>query len=287
MMISQPKQPLPHFETQQYGAVDFEGQHVPCAFGGQPGMLTAYILVEGVCQIIGIPVEGEIARIQSNHLLSDGLGMVSFPMLTEEGKTIRSNQPAISLMRLHTWLALIPPDIVSSDKMRDKLIATQTHFTDVVYAYFGRRILPAEIRTEDDPYIDPDRKKLYDMLESASRFDDRLSKVEGKVEELLIAISTGEEGDYISADQQEQLRAMIDLISNRYEQKHGKGTRGTLISDIKQQHNFRFYNGVTKKAWPALVRDCVSRYRQLSPSGSPLPRVFQIALDSVEQKSLF
>ncbi len=286
-MEKQTQQPIPHFKTHQYGAVDFEGQHVPCAFGGEPGMFTAYILIEGVCQIIGIPVEREIERIQNHHLLSDGLGMVSFPMLTPDGKTIRSDQPAISLMRLHTWLALIPPDSLPGEEMRQKLAATQKHFTDVVYAYFGRRILPPEIRAEDESYIDPDRKKLYEMLEAASRFDERLSNIEGKVEELIIAISAGEEGDNISADQQEQLRAMIDMIGNRYEQKHGKGTRGTLINDLKQRHNFRFYNGVTKKAWPALVRDCVARYRQLSPAGAPLPRVFQMALESVEQKPLF
>ncbi len=286
-MTDQNKLVIPDFETHQYGAVDFEGQHVPCAFGGEPGMFTAYVLLEGVCQIIGIPVEREVERIQNNHLLSDGLGMVSFPMLTTDGKTIHSDQPVISLMRLHTWLALIPPDIVSSDDMRQKLADTQKHFTDVVYAYFGRRILPPEIRAEDDPYINPDRKKLYEMLEAASNFDNRLSTLEGKVEGLIIAISAGEAGDIISADQQEQLRAMIDLISSRYEQKHGKGTRGTLINDLKQRHNFRFYNGVTKKAWPALVRDCAARFLQLSPAGAPLPRVFQMALDSIEQKSLF
>jgi len=286
-MPNQFKPEIPRFETHQYGAVDFEGQHVPCAFGGEPGNYTSFVLVEGVCQIIGIPVENEIARIQENHLLSDGLFLVSFPMLNESGKTIRSEQPAISLMRLHTWLALIPPDIVSSDEMRTKLAATQKHFSDVVYAYFGRRILPPEIRAEDDPYISGERKKLYDMLEAASTMDNRLTTVEGKVEELMIAISAGEEGDNISADQQEQLRAMMDMLSNRYEQKHGKGTRGALINDVKRTHNFRFYNGVTKKAWPGLVRDCVSRFRQLNPVGIPLPRVFQIALDSVGQKTLF
>lgn len=279
--------PIPRFETHQYGAVDFEGQHVPCAFGGEPGNYTAFILVEGVCQIIGIPVESEISRIQENHLLSDGLFMVSFPMLNEAGKTIRSEQPAISLMRLHTWLALIPPGSVSSDEMRTKLSATQKHFTDVVYAYFGRRILPPEIRAEDDPYMDMERKKLYDMLEAASHFDNRLATVEGKVEELMIAISAGEEGDTISADQQEQLRAMMDMLCNRYEQKHGKGTRGALINDVKRSHNFRFYNGVIKKDWPGLVRDLVFRFRHLNPAGTTLPRVFQMALNSAEQKSLF
>jgi hypothetical protein len=215
-------------------------------------------------------------------------------MLNAEGKTVRSSQPAISLQRLHTWLALIPPDAVTSDTLREKLINTQENFTDVVYAYFGRRILPEELRAEDDPYLNKRRKKLYDLLEEASKVDERLSTMEGKVDDLhskvdqlSIAISAGDEGDNINADQQEQLKAMIDILSNRYEKKRGKGTRGALINDIKAQHNFRFYNSVPKKIWPTLVRDCVQRFRQLNPKGTALPRVFQIALNSIEQQSLF
>ncbi len=278
---------LPHFDTDQYGAVDFEGQYVPCAFGGEPGRFTAYILLEGVCQIIGIPTEGEITRILENHLLADGLGLVAFPVLSAEGQPLRSARPAISLMRLHTWLALIPPESVTSESMRQKLAATQQHFSDVVYAYFGRRILPPEIRAEDDAYLEPQRKQLYDALENAGQWDRRLNAVEEQVKELIVAISAGEGGDAITADQQEQLRAMMDILSSRYETKYGKGTRGRLINDIKTQHNFRFYNSVMKKSWPALVHDLIFRLRQLSPKGAPLPPVYRLAQDSVDQAALF
>lgn len=278
---------LPHFDTDQYGAVDFENQYVPCAFGGEPGQFTAFILLEGVCQIIGIPVEGEITRILENHLLAGGLGLVAFPVLSAEGKPMRSERPAISLMRLHTWLALIPPEIVAGDEMRQKLLATQQHFSDVVYAYFGRRILPQEIRAEDEAYLEPDRKKLYDALEKAGELDTRVSAVEDQLKELIIAISAGEAGENIAADQQEQLRAMMDILSSRYETKYGKGTRGRMINDIKLQHNFRFYNGVMKKSWPEVVHDLVFRFRQLTPKGTPLPPVYKIALDSVDQAALF
>ena len=278
---------LPHFETQQFGAVDFEGQYVPCAFGGAPGQLTAFILLDGVCRIVGIPVENEIERILTNHLLVDGLGLVSFPAIGEDGKAFRSEQPAISLMRLHTWLALIPPETIESDELRQKLVNTQLHFSNVVYAFFGRRLLPQEIRAEDDPYVNTDRKRLYDALETAGQLDTRLTSVEEQVKQLSIAISAGEAGDYITADQQEQLRAMMDILGNRYEIKHGKGTRGKLIEDIKEQHDFRFYNSVMKKTWPGIVRDLVFRFRQLNPKGTPLPPVFRIAQESVEQASLF
>ena len=287
------EQSIPQINTNEYGAVDFDGEHVPCAFGGESGNLTAFILVDGVCQIVGIPSEGEVKRIQDHHLLKDGLYMVSFPTINDEGKVVRNNKPAITLQRLHAWLALIPPDIVSSEVKREKLINTQNNFSDVVYAFFGRRLLPEEIREEDDPYLDENRKKLYSMLEEASKFNDRLASVEddvaglrGEVNRLSITISAGEGEGYINADQQEQLKAMMDLLGNRYEKKHGKGTRGGMINDIKNQHDFRFYNTVTVEQWPDLVRDCAQRCRQLSPKGATLPHVFQIALRSVEQKPL-
>jgi hypothetical protein len=293
-MSEQALKPIRHFKTDQYGAVDFEGQHVPCAFGGEPGKLTAFILIQGVCQIMDIPAEAEVSRIQNHHLLEDGLFMVSFPIINAAGKAVRADYPVITLNRLHTWLAMIPPEIVSSPEMRQKLKVTQQEFADVVYAYFGRRLLPAEIRAEDDPYIDKDRKKLYDLLEEASRFGDRLSHSEDnirnltdKVDRLIIAISAGEGGENIAADQQEQLKAMIDMLATRYEEKRGKGTRGEMINDLKTQHNFRFYNAVAKKEWPELVHDCVARFRALNPKGTALPRVFQLALDSIEQDKLF
>lgn len=92
----------------------------------------------------------------------------------------------------------------------------------------------------------PKRKRLYDAFETASQFDNRLTDVEKKLEEISVSVSAGSGGENISADQQEQFKAMIDMISNRYEKRHGKGTRGTLIQAIKEQHNFCFFNTVSK-----------------------------------------
>ena len=297
--MSEPSsKPIPRFHVDQYGAIEFEGEHIPCAFGGEPGNLTAFIPVEGVCQIIGIPAENEIDRIRGHHLLEDGLFRVPFHALSPEGKMGTREVPAITLRRLHTWLAMIPPEIVTSDEMRAKLVVTQKELSDVIYAYFGRKLLPPEIRAEDDPYIANDRKQIYAKIEEASLLADqaanRLNRMEGqvadiqeKVERLMITISAGEEADNIDADQQEQLKAMIDILGHRYEEKHGKGTRGALINDLKDQHEFRFYNTVKKKNWTALVRDCVQRFRQMNSKGTALPRVFEIALRAVEQDNFF
>jgi hypothetical protein len=285
---------IPLFQTDQYGVVDFESENIPCAFGGSPGQLTAFIMLQGVCQAIGLPAEQEIARIQKHHLLKDGLFLVPFQFMHPDGKIVTRNVHAITLTRLHTWLALIPPESVADETMRAKLVVTQKELADVVYAYFGRRLLPPEIRVEDDPYIDEARRQVYAKIEEASQLSDRVSSIEGDVQDLkkqvgrlLISISAGEEGDNINADQQEQLKAMIDILSRRYEEKHGKGTRGALINGLKERHNWRFFNSVPKSAWEALVKDCVYLFRQLNPKGTPLPRVFELAQQSISQSSLF
>ena len=285
---------IPRFPSAHYGTVEFEGENVPCAFGGEPGKLTAFIMIQGVCQIVGLSIEEEVDRIWSHHLLRDGLFLVPFQFIDPKGKIITQEVPAITLTRLHTWLALIPPEIVPDGVLRTKLIATQRELADVIYGYFGRRLLPKEIRDEDDPYIDPNQKLVFDALEEANQLAERVSTIEtnyldlnAKVDRLMITVSVGEAKEKISADQQEQLRAMMDILGNRYEQKRGKGTRGALISPLKDQFNFRYYNTVHAEVWPSLVQELVQIFRSLNPAGTPLPRVFEIALQSTNQKTLF
>ncbi len=286
--------PIPVFRADQYGVVDFENENIPCAFGGEPGKFTVFIMLQGVCQAVGLPMEPEIERIQGHHLLRDGLYLVPFQFMSAEGKITVRNVHAITLTRLHTWLAMIPPESVTDETMRRKLIATQQELTDVIYAYFGRRLLPQEIRAEDEPYLDETRRQMYAKLEEAARLGDRLAGVEGvvqslkqQVDRLSIAISAGEAGENINADQQEQLKAMVDILARRYEEKHGKGTRGTLISGLKERHDWRFFNSVPKRAWEPLVKDCVQIFRSLHPKGTPLPRVFELAMQSFSQDKLF
>lgn len=286
--------PIPHFHTDQYGVVEFENENIPCAFGGEPGQFTVLIMLQGVCQVIGLPLEAEVRRIQGHHLLADGLFLVPFQFMGADGKLVTRDVPAIALTRLHTWLAMIPPELVTDDILRRKLVITQKELTDVIYAYFGRRLLPPEIRAEDDPYIDETRRQVYEKIEEASRLSDRMTSMESDVADLkqqvgrlMVTISAGEAGENINADQQEQLKAMIDILARRYEEKYGKGTRGTLINGLKERHNWRFFNSVPNKSWGPLVKECVHIFHQLHPKGTPLPRVFELAMQSVSQNSLF
>jgi hypothetical protein len=285
---------LPHYRAENYGIVAFEEDQIPCAFGGEPGRFQVFILVQGICQAIGISAEAEIERIQKHHLLKDGLYLIPFQFMDEEGRVTTRAVPAITLMRLHTWLAMIPPDVVMDERLRAKLVHTQKDLADVIYGYFGRRLLPEAMRAEEEPYLTPELRAWYRRLEEAANLGERVagiaSEVEGlkkQVDRLSIVVSAGEAGDDINADQQEQLKAMVDILSRRYEDKHGKGTRGALINGLKERHNWRFFNAVPKSAWPGLVQECVHMFRQMHPPGTPLPRVFELAQQSLHQNRLF
>ncbi len=47
--------------------------------------------------------------------------MVSFASVDEEAQRSVRDFPAITLSRLHTWLALIPSDLAPNEEMRTKL----------------------------------------------------------------------------------------------------------------------------------------------------------------------
>ena len=110
-MTHDPQASIPRFQASQFGAVYFEGEYIPCAFGGDPGHFTAFVVIEGVCRMIGISYETELARIKEHHLLNDGLFRVPFNTVSSAGKLETTEYPAITLTRLHTWLALIPPEL--------------------------------------------------------------------------------------------------------------------------------------------------------------------------------
>ena len=90
-------------------------------------------------------MEEELGRIQGNHLIADGLFIIPFGILDSSGKTHMEDFPALSLTRLHTWLALIPAESVADEALRQKLVITQKELTDLIYGYFGRTIMPVEM----------------------------------------------------------------------------------------------------------------------------------------------
>jgi len=281
------------FSASQYGIVDFEGAAIPCAFGGEPGHFTALVMIEGICQVIGVDFERELERIQAHHLLERGLYLVPY-QFTEQGKHVIEDCPSITLTRLHTWLAEIPPASIADAAMRAKLTSMQDELTDLIYGYFGRPLLPSGMLAEDEKYLDDKSRQFYDLVQSARETKERIDQLEdavgslrGQVESISMTVNSYEEGEHIEKEQQERLRAMIDLLSRKYQEKHGQGTYDTVLQELKKRFDFRYYKAVKKETYPDLVRECVNIFRSLHPKGTPLPQVFKLALTDIEQSRLF
>lgn len=293
-MNNQANNPIPRFTAVQYGSVSFENIDIPCAFGGEPGRFNAFILIEGVCHGIGIDPQGEIERIKENEILAGGLFMVPFASVDEEGQRSVRDFPAITLSRLHTWLALIPSDLAPTEEMRTKLRNMKMELVDVLYGYFGRPLLPPDMRAEEETYLTPSQREFYKKLEEAAELPGRVNQMQGElhdlrdeVKRLTMRFGDLESGEHIDVDQQEQLRAMIGILARKYQEKNGPGTYGDIEKRLQKDHNFHYYKAIRVEEWPGIVRDCVQIYYSLFGRTSRLPRVFEMAQNSANQKSLF
>jgi len=286
--------PTKRFTAVQYGSLTFEEVVIPCAFGGQPGSFTAFIMIEGICGGLGIDPAVEIARIQSEELLADGLYMVPFTYVDERGKPAASDFHAITLSRFHTWLGMIPSSSVPDPAKREKLRTMTAELVDVLYGYFGRPLLPPDMRAEEDAYLSDTARSFYQGLEEASQLPGKVNalekeyqKLRGQVEGLVVRLDEIEGDDKIGVDQQQWLRAMFDILGRRYQEKHGQGTYAEVEERMKRQYDFRFYRSVKKSVWPALVRDCIQTHYMLFGRATRLPPVFEKALKDISQDSLF
>jgi hypothetical protein len=285
---------IKRFAAVQYGSLTFEEVVIPCAFGGQPGSFTAFIMVEGICSGLGIDAGAEVARIQGEELLTDGLYMVPFTYVDKNGRPAAADFHAITLSRFHTWLGMIPSNIVPDMEKRDKLRVMKAELVDVLYGYFGRPLLPPDMRAEEDAYLSDTARSFYKELEEASQLPGKVNALEqeyeqlrGKVEGLIIRLDEIEGDDKIGVDQQQWLRAMIDILARRYQEKHGQGTYAEVEERLKQEYDFRYYRSVKKNTWPALVRDCIQTHYLLFGRATRLPPVFEKALKDISQDSLF
>jgi hypothetical protein len=298
MAESEKNQPR-RFASVQYGSLTFENVNIPCAFGGQPGRFTAFILIEGICNGIGINSEIEIKRIQNEELLVDGLYMVPFKYKDEQGREAVADFPTITLSRFHTWLSLIPSDLAPSEEMRAKLRAMKTELVDVLYGYFGRPLLPADMQAEEETYLSEADRLFYARLAEASQLPGKINDIHEEVEEvhgevknlrdqvlrLSVRMRELEGEDTIDAAQQQMLKSMMGVLCARYMEKHGPDTYDVIAKELTTQYNFRHYRA-SKKDWPALVQDCIQRHRTLFGRSTPLPRVFQHALEDISQDRL-
>lgn len=273
----------------RYGYVSIEGDSVTCALGDD---LMVYVPIVGVCQVVGGDAAQEEARIRTDESLSDGLFTLNFN-IRKDGEVVKSALACISWTRLHTWLAGIQLDLVTDPDTRAKLLAMKRELADLVYAYFGRTALPADLKQEQEAHLTQQQRQFYASIEDVyqlnHRIDGLIETIEGlkqEVTHLRTAVSLEpEQGELIDKNQKRQFEAIIGILARLAESKE-KGSFEDVYAEMKKQIGFTNYMTLPVRQWEPLIRYCILLHNKYTRN-APLPRVFSLALESRSQGSLF
>ena len=255
----------------QNGQAQIEGIQINCAVGEN---LHVYIPIVQICYALQIPYEIEEERILSNAALVNGTVMMEFSGI-ENGKEVRRLFLSINLTRLHTWLAGIPTESVPEISLRSKLAALQNNLADLVYAYFGRPLMPTDILAEQETNLPEETKKRYATIEQLQQAETTLADLQDRVVELEVIIAGKEVGDFITRQQRQQFKKMVNHLGKILEEK----VTGDILhvhQALKEQFKYDSYKVITVEEWPVIVNFCAQWFRRLSPPGKPLPSHFQI-----------
>jgi len=262
----------------QYGQAVIEGTLISCAVGEN---LHIYIPVFEICNAIHVPLEDEEKRILENSSLRKGVVQMEFVVI-DGGRETKHSFLSINLTRLHTWLAGIPAERVIDPQLRLKLEALQDDLADLVYAYFGRPLMPPDLLAEQETNLPVSTKNRYATLEELQKTESTLADMEGRINQLEIMISNKEVGDFITREQREQFRVMTVILGKILEEK-GTGDIMHVHRELKEQFKFPSYKVITVEEWPRIVNYCQQWFRRISPPGKPIPSAFRV----VEQKKMW
>lgn len=273
----------------RYGYVSIEGDSITCALGDD---LMVYVPVVGVCQAVGGSPEQEEQRIRADEALRDGLVTLDFN-LRKDGETVKTALACISWTRLHTWLAGIPLEQVPDGETRSKLLAMKRELADLVYAYFGRPALPADLKQEQEAHLTREQRQFYASMEDVyqlhHRIDGLLETIEGlkqEVSHLKASVTLEpEKGELIDKNQKRQFEAIIGILARLAEQKE-KGSFEDVYGEMKKQIGFTNYMTLPVRQWEPLIRYCIMLHNRYTHN-APLPRVFTLAIETRSQGSLF
>jgi len=188
----------------RYGQAIIEGASISCAVGEN---LLIYIPVMEICSAIRVPLENEEKRILESSSLRKGAVVMEFVVI-EKGKESPRAFLSINLTRLHTWLAGIPAERVANLQARARLEAMQDNLADLVYAYFGRPLMPPDLLSEQETSLAEETKKRYATLEELQKAETTLTDLEGRINQIEVIISSKRVGDFVTRDQREQFRRL-------------------------------------------------------------------------------
>lgn len=260
----------------RYETVLFEGSLIPCALADD---LNIYIPISAVCDILGIDANAQSQHIRRRRDLSRGLAQIEFEVRHGEKAVRRQKLNAISLTRFHTWLSHISADEVKNEDARAALEKMQDNLADVVYAYFGRPLMPKDVLAEQEGSLSPDLRAFYEGIEQARQarhlaqtISDRMAALEDRLDGLEARLTPRLE-EFITPDQQRQFIRIVNILGDLLKKKN-KGDIPTVHNTLKDQFAFTSYKLIPADQFDAILAFCAQWHAKLTPPGTPLPEDF-------------
>ncbi|MDP9315585.1 MAG: phage antirepressor N-terminal domain-containing protein [Chloroflexota bacterium] len=218
--------------------VTFDGDTLPAVVRAGDSVA---IPVRTICEVLGLDVERQSARLREHEVLSQGLRVVRMPL----GGQLRSVM-AISHKYVAFWLATVTPKHVKP-ALRPKLVRYQTELVDVLALLYGTNMQPtrpSDVPTDVIGTIQTqlaaalqDVRLLREALLSQQQethvcldtHDDQIEALEGLMDDLQQQLSSH---TTITSAQQELLKRSIQRRAKRIEQRTGRAVYGKLFAQF-------------------------------------------------------
>jgi hypothetical protein len=274
---------FPHLHVRQYASVVIDGIRIPCAITDQ---LFVYIPVLGVCDVVGIDSVKEEDRIKKDPALNEGLAYLSFSLRIAENTFHEEEIACINLTRLHTWLWGIDLEVVSNEKTRQKLLVFKRELADLAYAYYGRPMLPPDLKAEGQQFLTEEQSSRFEILEKQYLDDHPVGTDEtGEAPEKGFTVAVSSESpsvEFIDEAQGKMYRDMIGILGRLADRKKVPNDKRKgyqrVEAGIKEEFNFTYYWTIPASQWEAIVRHCIQVYRGYTSPNTPIPPIFEDAL---------
>ena len=275
---------FPHLSVRQYASVVIDNMRIPCAITDQ---LYVYIPVLGVCEVIGADYQKEETKIQNDPALHEGLAYLPFSLRDHSGQFRETKIACINLTRLHTWLWGIEIEALPSETMQHKLLIFKRELADLAYAYYGRPMLPQDLKAESQQFLTEEQKSRFEILEQQYLVDHPTIQDENPEQPtengLTIAVSSEPpQVEFIDESQAKIYREMLGILGRLAEKKKVPGDQRKgyqrIEGGIKEQFGFTYYWTIPANQWEAIVRHFIQVYHGFVGKSSPLPPIFTHAL---------
>jgi len=227
-----------NLKLQRVEDITFDGDTLPAVVRAGDSIA---IPVRTLCDVLGLDVERQSARLREHEVLSQGLRVVRIPL----GGQLRSVM-AISHKYVAFWLATITPKHVKPE-LRPKLVRYQTELVDVLAMLYGANMqptrpadLPTDVITTIQAQLTAalqDVRLLREALVSQQQethvrldtHDNQIQALEGLMDDLQQHLSSHTS---ITSVQQEFLKRAIQRLAKRIEHRTGRAVYGKLFAQF-------------------------------------------------------